>query len=240
MSPETHDQLRGLLGAFALDAVDPEERETLEAHLATCPRCRAEVADHRETAAMLAAAGAPAPDGVWDRIIGSIDEPIPIERRSRRQGSRWLTGVAAAAALVTVFALTIDVARQRDQLEKLAGAVEEASLVKAANAALLDPNATRLTLTSTDGSMEADTVVLPDGTGYVVSDNLQPLPDTRTYQLWTLGGESPISAGVMGPDPAVLAFRADPSFTGLAISEEVAGGATSPSEVLLVGEIRSA
>ncbi|MGH2711132.1 MAG: anti-sigma factor domain-containing protein [Actinomycetota bacterium] len=235
----THDEIRELLGAYALDAVDPEEHRQVDEHLSSCPRCRAEVAEHRETAAMLAAVGAPAPDGVWDRISGELNGPIPIDR-GRRHRNRWLTGVAAAAAIVSVFALTIDVARQRDELERLAGAVEEASLVKAANAALLDPNATRLTLASTDDSAEVDAVLLPDGTGYLVSDTLQPLPEARTYQLWALGGETPISAGVLGRDPAVVAFSADPGLTGLAISEEMAGGATSPSEVLLVGEVESA
>ena len=240
MSPDTsHDEIREMLGAFALDAVDDEERRLVEEHLSTCPRCRAEVAEHRETAAMLAAAGAPAPDGVWDRISGELDGPIPIDR-ARKARSRWLTGAAAAAAIVSVFALTIDVARQRDQLERLAGAVDEASLVKAANAALLDPESTRVTLVSEDGTLEADTVLLPDGTGYMLSDTLQPLPASRTYQLWTLGGEVPISAGVLGADPSVVAFRATPGLTGLAISEEAAGGAVSPSTPLLVGEVRSA
>lgn len=239
MSPElTHDEIRELLGAYALDAVDPEERIEVEDHLPGCPRCRAEIADHRETAALLAAAGAPAPDGVWDRIASSLDGPIPIERGPRWQRARWLTGVAAAAAVVAVVALTIDVARQREQLESLTGSVEEASLVRAANAALIDPDARRLTLVSPDGSLRADAVVLPDGTGYLVDDNLEPLPTTRTYQLWTLGGEAPISAGELGRDPELLAFRTSPDLQGLAISEEMAGGATSPRDPpLLVGEV---
>ena len=69
-----HAELRELLGAFALDAVDNEEREAVERHLAECRPCRAEVAEHREVAAVMAAGWAPAPDGVWDRIAGSSAE----------------------------------------------------------------------------------------------------------------------------------------------------------------------
>jgi hypothetical protein len=229
MGPElSHDELRELLGAYALDAVEPDEVREIEDHLSGCPRCRAEVADHRETAAMLATAGAPAPEGVWDDIAEALNGPVSIERGRPQPRARWLTGVAAAAAIVTVFALTVDVARQRAQLERLSGSVEEATLARAANAALLHPEAVRLTLSSPDESVRADAVVLPDGAGYLVSDNLPPLPASRTYQLWSLGGSSPISAGVLGPDPAVVAFRTSPSLTGLAISEEMAGGATSP------------
>jgi hypothetical protein len=73
----THHDIQELLGAFALDAVDDEERDVIEAHLAGCPRCRAEVEGHRETAALLAHSGARAPEGVWDRISETLDEAPP-------------------------------------------------------------------------------------------------------------------------------------------------------------------
>lgn len=72
----SHDEVEGLLGAFALDAVDQDEWEAIELHLRGCPRCRAEVAEHREVAALLAHTGAPAPDGVWSRILSEL-EPAP-------------------------------------------------------------------------------------------------------------------------------------------------------------------
>ena len=74
------DDFTDLLGAYALDAVDPDEREAIELHLATCPRCRAEVAEHREVAAFLSQTGAPAPDGVWDRIAAELSPPAPALR----------------------------------------------------------------------------------------------------------------------------------------------------------------
>ena len=74
----THHDIQELLGAFALDAVDEEERDVIEAHLAGCPRCRAEVEGHRETAALLAHSGDRAPEGVWDRIAEALDESPPV------------------------------------------------------------------------------------------------------------------------------------------------------------------
>ena len=73
----THNDIQELLGAFALDAVDEEERDLVEAHLASCPRCRAEVEGHRETAALLAHRGERAPEGVWDRIAEALDDVPP-------------------------------------------------------------------------------------------------------------------------------------------------------------------
>jgi anti-sigma factor RsiW len=72
-----HAELQELLGAYALDAVAPDEAAAIERHLPTCPRCRNELTDHREVAALLGYAGAAAPSGVWDRIVASLEEPPP-------------------------------------------------------------------------------------------------------------------------------------------------------------------
>jgi anti-sigma factor RsiW len=66
-----------LLGAYALDAVDDDERQAIERHLDNCAQCRREVAEHREVAGMLASGWLPAPEGLWDRIAGSLEEPPP-------------------------------------------------------------------------------------------------------------------------------------------------------------------
>ena len=77
----THDEVSELLGAFALDAVDGEEYEQIEAHLSECPRCRAEVDAHREVAAALGNSVEPLPDGLWDSIARRLpprqDEEAP-------------------------------------------------------------------------------------------------------------------------------------------------------------------
>lgn len=79
---DNFDRFSDLLGAYALDAVDPDERDLVELHLADCPRCRAEVAGHREVAAYLSQTGAAAPEGVWDRIVAELSPPAPALRMS--------------------------------------------------------------------------------------------------------------------------------------------------------------
>jgi anti-sigma factor RsiW len=70
----THDEVSELLGAFALDAVDGDEYEQIEAHLAECPRCRAEVDAHREVAAALGNSVEPLPEGLWDSIASRLPQ----------------------------------------------------------------------------------------------------------------------------------------------------------------------
>ena len=109
-----HDEIAELLGAYALDAVEPDEAALVEDHLRECPRCAAEVAEHREVAAMLAHSGAPAPEGIWERIVEGLEEPppeinLPVgappppgvidlgARRRSRVPARWVPAAAAAA-----------------------------------------------------------------------------------------------------------------------------------------------
>ena len=64
----THDEASELLAVLALDAVEGDEYERIEAHLAECPRCRAELDAHREVAAALGNSVESLPDGLWDSI----------------------------------------------------------------------------------------------------------------------------------------------------------------------------
>ena len=41
------------LGAYVLDALDPEERHRVEEHIAACPACAAELAEFRSLPALL-------------------------------------------------------------------------------------------------------------------------------------------------------------------------------------------
>jgi anti-sigma factor RsiW len=68
----THAEITELLGAYALDAVSPEETLEIEQHLAECPRCRAELAAHLEVAGVLGNLGGTAPAGLWDRIADEL------------------------------------------------------------------------------------------------------------------------------------------------------------------------
>jgi len=68
----THAEITELLGAYALDAVSPEEAAEIRQHLAECPRCRAEVAAHREVAGVLGNLGGTAPAGLWSRIADEL------------------------------------------------------------------------------------------------------------------------------------------------------------------------
>jgi anti-sigma factor RsiW len=246
----THEEATDLLGAFALDAVEPDEREAVEDHLRDCPRCRAEVADHRGVASFLASGGGRAPDGLWDRIAGALDESPPelrlapvVPLSSRRSVSMRVGAGAAAVAAAVIAFLGVQVVHLNNQVDNLAAPRRaQTDLVVAANHALVDPAARRAALRSPDGRLAAEAVVLPDGTGFMVASTLPVLPAGRTYQLWAVTSGQKISAGVLGRDPQLVAFRyADTGVSAFALTDEQAGGVVaSANSPVLLGPVRSA
>jgi hypothetical protein len=115
---ETTDcgEARTSLGVYVLDALDPEDRAVVDAHLATCAGCRAELAHIEDLPALLATVSAeeavalgaaesgeptaapnrtsahPAPE-----TIGPAADLITARKRNRRRGA--LLSLAAAAAI---------------------------------------------------------------------------------------------------------------------------------------------
>jgi hypothetical protein len=250
VNPSSHQDIQDLLGAFALDAVDDDERDLIEAHLVGCPRCRAEVATHRETAALLAHGGDRAPEGLWTRITENLEESppefspvVPLgaardERRARRSISlRAAAAIGAVAAVVTAF-FGWRIGQQDQRLdrfnEQFAAALSQDGLRRAAIAAVGAPDAEQLWLKSFDGQRAVHLVRLPNGTGFVISDGLAPLPPDRTYQLWALTKDTKVSLGLLGQDPDVSPFRMVGAVTGYAITDEVAAGVEQPTQTPVV------
>jgi len=252
----THHDIQELLGAFALDAVDADERDVIEGHLAGCPRCRAEVEGHRETAALLAQGGERAPDGVWDRIAEALDEAPPVldldriapRRTARAAVPRSIPLRVAAATMAVAAALTLFVGvalgrrdgRDLGRLDRAIRAMQNAAVASAASAALSDPHAEQVKLASADGKATAQVVRLPDGTGYLVPTGLAALPAGRVYQLWAIRSDAKISLGVLGARPDVSAFRMTGPVAAYAVTEEAAGGvASTQNRPVVVGDVKA-
>src|SRR5918912_4436757 len=96
------EDIHELAAGYALDALDPAERDAFDAHLAECWRCREELASLQEAAAALAAGvEAPAPPSalrgrVLDQVRGERSNVVPL--RARRPRLQLLPAVAAVAA----------------------------------------------------------------------------------------------------------------------------------------------
>jgi len=259
-----HQALQELLGAYALDAVDADEAAAIERHLPTCPRCRSELGDHREVAALLGYAGSAAPVGVWDRIVAGLEEPppalrltaappphaerrptgdgsgegapvVPIGRRPRRKvDMRTLVAVGTAAA-VLVAVLGFAVGRAGQHNSSPSTPNLLALAYRAADA---DPTARHVTLSSSDGAHAVRAVILTDGTTFLGQGNLASLPEDQTYQMWGIIDGTRVSLGVLGNDPTYAAFTTPSTATVLAMTVERRGGVVSSTKTpVILGQV---
>ena len=226
----TPEEIDSLLPAYALDAVDDDERTAIEMYLETDPEARAEVAALQRTASMLGHTGGPAPAVVWEKLeLAIADGPERVPRPSpvvpitsaRSRRPRNVGWIAAAAAVVAALVIGGAVVMSDSGGESSSPQVALANAARDANNA---PGARHAVLQDADGHQLAKAVVLPDGTGYLTTTKMPKLTAAQTYQLWGLTKQHTISLGVMGSNPKVVAFTVAGNPLGLAITTETAGG----------------
>lgn len=250
----SHDELAELLAAYALDAVDPDEAVLVEAHVATCPRCAAELDAHREVVGRLGDLGGDAPRELWDVIASQATVPQGVDpatvaasdvlvlahepvTRSHRRAPRRRAAAACGVVLAGIVALALVAMAVRigtldGRVGSLRAVAEARGLTEAAQAALLDPGARRVALNGPHGEgMLAELVVVPGAHSFLVDSTLRPLGPGETYQLWDVRPTGPISLGLLGADPRVVPFVVGPHSGGgaFAITVEPASGSTAPT-----------
>lgn len=250
------NEVHALSGAYAVDALDTEERARFEEHLRSCPTCRTEVDELRGTAALLATdADADPPAGLRDSILAGIEtvRPLPplapagepgsgspapttpaARRRPRRLPFRG-TPLLAAAAVVLLVAVAGLVAWR-----PWTGADDAPT---AAERVLAAEDATRASQELPDGSRATVVVSRSEGAAVIVTEDMAPAPDGKVYELWlqTPDGEME-PAGLMPDDPdATVLLEGDATeATGVGVTVEPDGGSPQPtSEPVLLLELEA-
>ncbi|HEX4287443.1 MAG TPA: anti-sigma factor [Trebonia sp.] len=235
-----------LSGAYALNALDPAERERFERHLRRCPSCTEDVQRMTSTATALAmAVAAEPPPGLKQRVLIAAAStpqlpPLPPTAARRRHGrhvirSAWFPrlalGVAAVGVAAAVVLAVVTVSTQ-DRLDTVQAQNQAIAAVLAA------PDAQIATAKSSTGGNA--TVVLSYGQQKMIftSAGLPPLPNAKVYELWLLSTGSAVPAGLL-PQPAdgktapVLASGLT-SADKVGVTVEPAGGTGSPTTTPII------
>lgn len=257
----THEQL-ALAPAYALGALDDDERAAFEAHLATCDACAAEVRAHAEVAALLpyALVDEAPPASLRARVLAAAQPEVraigsaPSARATvpaaiTRRAAAWPGWLAAAAALLLAAGLGMRLGDERRarQLAEGALAAERATVAQrdALLASVLAPEARTARLTSTGQGPDVRLVWnRREGVVVLTAQALAPAPAGRTYQLWGIAtGGQPQSLGLFDADStgharAVLRVPANAAMEVAAITVEPAGGSPGPTTTpVLTGRI---
>ncbi len=250
-------EIHGAVGSYVVNALDPDELDEFEAHLAVCPTCAREVQEFGETAAELSllASATPPPPALRSSILAAIAEvrPLPPEppaETAAAEPSPPVT-VPAPAPRRPVDELALRRQQRRTRvLRVLVAAVVAAALalggvvyglVNARQAQVAQQAAETELLTAPDVKTYSATMKDGGQISFVVSKSLnramfigKDLPAVgadRTYQLWTLEGQRAIPDNTVpgGGDRKEFFRETLSGVTGLAVSVEAAGGAQQPT-----------
>jgi anti-sigma-K factor RskA len=204
------ESIHELSAAYALDALEADERGAYEDHLAGCERCREEVASFSSTAEMLGYAAGPAspPPILRDRILvaARAERPNVVPMRPR-----WLYPVAAVAAVAACVAVAL-------------GAWNVSLNHRLSRTEALQS----VPISGAPGSL----VVGSNGSAALVLVRLDSAPAGKTYEAWVIRGKrAPVPAGVFRGGGTTF-FPIDGKVkkgSVVAVTVEPSGGSDAPT-----------
>jgi anti-sigma-K factor RskA len=259
MSDTDQDPIRDLAPGYALGALTPEETRAFEAALAQRPDLQREVAEYRETGALLAqqSAIAPSPElraRLRDRVWAGSPDIAPAA--GPRPGRKPFAPVATAMALVAMVLLSVgltlkvrvlsDAVRSRDSL--IAEGALRLEAREATLNAILEPEVQLTTLTAV-GTAPVVQIFYNKATRKVIvhAFRLAPASAGRVYQLWLMPKSgNPIASRTFNTEAdghALVESVNVPEgeiIAGFAVSIEPEGGSAQPTSTpILYGAIPS-
>lgn len=236
------NDIHHLTGAYAVDALDEEERTRFEAHLAACPDCRAEVDSLREAAGLLASTTElTPPPGLRDSVLAGISQVRPLPppgdsdleaRRAARSSGiarparrRWLPLLAAAVVLgvIGVGVAVTDPFSDDGTSQVPLSATEQVLRADDAQSVEVDlGEAGRATVTRS----------VSVGKAVIRTEDMAPAPAGKVYELWLQSPEGEMLPAGLMPDEAdaeVLLDGDAATATAAGITVEPDGGSPSPT-----------
>lgn len=253
----SHEPYLELAPAYALGALEGEERSQFETHLrAGCRKCETALVEYGESLAALAAELPPVapPDQVKAALMMRIGAPARPVRALDLPRPRWTlwwfawTGALAATALVvgylgvTVNALNRELARRGEEVLTLRSQVARQQQLLTL---LRTPETQIVALGGLKPSPTATGRIWwhREAGGFFVAQGLPVAPPSKTYQLWVIAGGKPVSAGIFDVDAkgsGILHVQPLPGVEKaevFAVTLEPAGGLPAPSgEMYLAGK----
>ncbi|WP_457255053.1 anti-sigma factor [Pedococcus sp. P5_B7] len=250
MSADIH----GLVGAYAVDAIDEQERSDFELHLAECPECQAEVASLQQAATQLSLMTETVPPAsMRSAVLAGIKtvRPLPpLEAQSTGPvASGPVGGPSSTADAPTPTDTTVVQLRPRRRVTAwLATAAAAAILLVGGIAWSPWDNGTGGTVTeqvlaASDaqryekviGGAKATIVRSASlGKAVIIADHMPAAPDGKDFQLWLdQPNRGMVSAGLMPhgtADTVTILLDGDAATaTGAGITVEPAGGSRAPT-----------
>ncbi len=249
------EQIRELAAAYALNALDPDDKQRFEELLSSSPDLQRDVDEYREVSGLLALSSPERMPGsaLWEQLrertagTAAPTQVVPMMKQPQ-QFSRLAWAAAVAGILVAAGfwlrsrELSQDVATRDAELARVAGELNERD---ALIDQVLGSNTSVFTLASAEETAPTVRVYWNRDTNVWVlrAFNLTPADPNRTYQFWFIrdGAAVPSVTFNSEADGNATVRLAGPAntvgITGAAVSEEPAGGSQQPTTVVLIGQV---
>jgi anti-sigma-K factor RskA len=220
--------LHSLMAPYALNALDPWERERFEAHLEQCADCRAELAGFVATASRLGEAAHQAPPAeLRERLMATVastpqERPVVTSLAQRRGMRRTLPRLAMAAAFLVGTVGVGGYVAERNQAENYRADSQTITSVLAAS----DANTSVKTF-GKSGRVQLISSESKDSAVIVASD-LPALTHSKVYQVWLVKNDSPKSQGIFASSGSMI-MKGLSGVDHVAITVEPKGGSKQPT-----------
>ncbi|MGW0753370.1 anti-sigma factor [Streptomyces sp. NPDC002587] len=237
--------VHALVAAYALNALDPSEREAFTAHLEQCEACRQEAAEFEATAARMAAPAAQAPPAAMkDRTMAALDGVRQLPPRVGASASpAAFTGVlrrkagllALAASLATAASFAGLAAWQSQEGERYEQRARQAEQrLDDVSTVLAAPDARTAHRQTSNGASTTVVASKRQNKAVFTAAGLPAPAPGRTYQLWLDHEGTMRPAGFVDRDGTVLIDGDTAGATAVGLTLEPAGGSSQPTTAPLL------
>ena len=257
------------LALYAMQALSTEETAAVRLHLDECAACRAEVAQLSGDLALVALSvpQRPLPEGARQRFVERISADaaanpassqavnapvVSIDSgRAEKKVYSSISWAAVAAMMIFSLGLLLKMGSLKQELKQQAALIARQAAANSRAQQVLDVLTAHsaqhvlLTAAKTPPSPTGRAVYLAESGSLIFqANNLNSLPQDRTYELWVIpaNGNAPIPAGLFRPDAAGNASVVLPPLPkgvpakafGVTV-EKAEGSATPTAPIILAG-----
>lgn len=236
-----------LLAAYALDALDPDEREQVEAHLETCDSCQQTLAEYRAVSDELLLAVKPVDPPA--RLRAQLLARTAQEEKQPVKASRWRipnwgwVSMVGTAVLLILLVFNISLMRRTNQLLSFQDSLVQQNQAYQTAFALMSYPTSQVAVID-DGTVYGTIIYDPQGRVAVMNVwGLGALSEDQVYQIWLIQPDDlRVSGGVFdgSDDVAYVSVVIESpqtfnSFEGIGITIEPEGGSPGPTGPRIVG-----
>jgi anti-sigma-K factor RskA len=232
MSEMERERFEELKEAYVLDALSEEERREFEEYLAAHPERQAEIDELNAVASLLALSPEehePSPAlrrSLMSAVEAEAEPALAAGRRERRRSSlerlrdffspRNLALAAAAALLIGLLSWNVLL---RSEIRGSQSDVGELRTVELQGSALPE-------------EASAEIVRLENERAFLVAEDLPPVGEGETLQIWVIDDDGPMPSGLFEPREGVVTVPVTRSLEGaevVAVTIEPEGGSPRPT-----------